>query len=259
MAPDAPDITSTNFTNTAKVDARAEIPCLRPMAEPARAALIHAARRHGGLGLRYQDLKVHKNGVKFTISKKYVSDHVLDATRRYTLVLIPEEPSVVQLAVAVTHRTPDQGARVVHAYPEPPAATLNTGERAVLAQVLSAGPSQGISTREFGTTRSLHALNLGLAIPSRWSAEAKEQVVLSVVHAFPSTKRARAQLRAPLEDAAGRLASCEYLYKGFYSRQNPLVREADLHHVEEARALVRAVARDLFTAVVDARSSAPEP
>lgn len=52
------------------------------------------ARRLGGLALRHQKLRVHKNGAKFTINKTYLDDGILSDAIPYTMILIPEDPPV---------------------------------------------------------------------------------------------------------------------------------------------------------------------
>lgn len=44
----------------------------------------------GGISFQHQELKVHKNGAKFTISKSYLDDGLLDENKLYTMFLIPE-------------------------------------------------------------------------------------------------------------------------------------------------------------------------
>ena len=63
---------------------------LNVMDEKERKKLIIDSRKFGGLSLRRQKLRIHRNGAKFPISKVYIDDEVLDPDIQYTLVLIPE-------------------------------------------------------------------------------------------------------------------------------------------------------------------------
>ena len=60
------------------------------MNEKDRNNIILEVQKCGGIGLRRQELKVHKNGAKFTINKVYIDDGLIDPEVKYTMVLIPE-------------------------------------------------------------------------------------------------------------------------------------------------------------------------
>ena len=57
---------------------------LNVMNEKERKRIILESRKFGGLSLRRQKLRVHKNGAKFPISKIYIDDEVLDPKISYT-------------------------------------------------------------------------------------------------------------------------------------------------------------------------------
>ena len=60
------------------------------MNEKERKKMIVDSHKFGGISLRGQLLRVHKNGAKFPISKAYIDDELLDPAVSYTLILIPE-------------------------------------------------------------------------------------------------------------------------------------------------------------------------
>ncbi|MFX0100859.1 MAG: hypothetical protein ACFFCS_14890 [Candidatus Hodarchaeota archaeon] len=60
------------------------------MAETERRKLIDNIKENGGIALRNQELKEHANGIKFLINKNYVLDGLLEASKKYMLLIIPE-------------------------------------------------------------------------------------------------------------------------------------------------------------------------
>ena len=47
---------------------------MKMMNEKDRKDIISEVQKFGGIGLRHQSLRVHKNGAKFPISKTYIDD-----------------------------------------------------------------------------------------------------------------------------------------------------------------------------------------
>jgi hypothetical protein len=55
-----------------------------------REAIIKEALKIGGITMQGKEIKMHKNGVKISVSKAYIDDKMLDAKSKYTVILIPE-------------------------------------------------------------------------------------------------------------------------------------------------------------------------
>ncbi len=52
--------------------------------------LTHLAWKNGGILMKGKEIKMHKNGVKISVSKAYIDDAILDANKKYTVILLPE-------------------------------------------------------------------------------------------------------------------------------------------------------------------------
>ena len=92
------------------------------MIEKDRKEIISEVQKFGGIGLRRQSLRVHKNGAKFPISKTYIDDELLDPEMVYTLILIPEIKIATKTTVILSYFARRKGPLVFYAYPE---STLN--------------------------------------------------------------------------------------------------------------------------------------
>lgn len=53
--------------------------------------LLDEASKLDGVCLQHQEIKVHSNGVKITLKKSYADDGLIDPSKSYTIVLIPEK------------------------------------------------------------------------------------------------------------------------------------------------------------------------
>ena len=76
---------------------------MKMMIEKDRKNIISEVQKFGGIGLRHQSLRVHKNGAKFPISKNYIDDELLDPEILYTLILIPEIKIATRTGVVLSY------------------------------------------------------------------------------------------------------------------------------------------------------------
>jgi predicted HAD superfamily phosphohydrolase len=56
-----------------------------------RETIIKTVQKIGGVTMQGKDIKIHKNGVKISVSKAYIDDKILDPQIKYTVILLPED------------------------------------------------------------------------------------------------------------------------------------------------------------------------
>ena len=149
---------------------------MKMMNETERKKMITDVFKFGGIGLRRQSLRVHKNGAKFPISKNYIDDEVLNPRVKYTVILIPEVFIAEKTSIILSFYEQARGFQLIHSYPEN---SLTPEEQWNILQNF-----ENIEEQEFFTVQSSltpASLNYQFQIPSTESENEKEILLLSVI------------------------------------------------------------------------------
>lgn len=145
------------------------------MNEKDRKKLILETRKFGGISLRHQTLRVHKNGAKFPISKVYTDDEVLDPNISYTLILLPEPKIASETKVSLSLFKRKKGPVIFYSFPEK---SLNFLEEESVANSMT----QSYNEKFFIHQSSLvSSLNYYFEIHSDWARGNKEMLLVSVI------------------------------------------------------------------------------
>lgn len=190
----------------------------------------------GGLVLEDQQLRVHKNGVKFTISKSYLDSEKLSPDRPYTLLILPEP---VDFAVVISYFDPLKGPKPLYVYPEK---ILTIEQRSAMANLMG-DESPGWFTRQ---TAGFAAMNLMFEIPSNWTRISKEVLLVSVASQRPFDWNLEERAQETCKKLEDQIRSLPEGYKAFYSYQAPQITNGDVDQMRELRASIRQFVKDAY-------------
>ena len=145
------------------------------MNERDRKKMILESRKFGGISLRRQILRVHKNGAKFPISKAYIDDELLDLNVSYTLILIPETKIATKNIVSLTIFKRRRGPLMLYSFPEN---SLNNLEQESISEMMT----QSFKERFFVNQSTIvSSLNYYFEIHSDWARGNKEMLMISII------------------------------------------------------------------------------
>ncbi len=180
------------------------------MNENDRKKLILESRKFGGIGLRRQTLRIHKNGAKFPISKAYVDDELLDLDISYTLILIPEAKIANENIVTLTIFKRRSGPNLFYSFPED---TLgNKEEESIIALM-----SQSFKEKFFIYKSSfVSSLNYYFEIHSDWARGNKEMLMISVILNQTINKEIEEIVQSFCLELESQLNSNEETFKALY-------------------------------------------
>jgi len=148
---------------------------MEAMNEKDRKKIILESQKFGGISLRRQKLRVHKNGAKFPVSKAYIDDELLDPEITYTLILIPEVKIASKSAIALNYFHRRIGPKTFYSYPED---VLNEDIKAIIANIGFQAGKDGFFVHQ---SSILSSLNHYFEIPSDWARGNKEIMEISVI------------------------------------------------------------------------------
>ena len=181
------------------------------MNEKTRKDIIFKSHKFGGISLRNQKLRVHKNGAKFPISKVYVDDEILDPELAYTLVLIPEVKIATKSAVVLNYFHRRIGPTLFYSYPDD---ALTQDETGRIAEVMTLSKAK----ESFFVHQSsvVSSLNYYFEIPSDWARGNKEMLLLTVILDKIITKEIEEKIQTICVEFVSRLKKNTELYKALY-------------------------------------------
>ncbi len=183
------------------------------MNEKNRKKLILESQKCGGISLRRQKLRVHKNGAKFPISKAYVDDELLDPEISYTMVLIPEAKIANQTVVSLTFFKRKSGPLIYYYYPEN---SLSITEKSSLVDIMVSASNEGFFIHQ---SSNLSSLNYYFEIQSDWARGKKEMLMISVILNTKIAKSIGHIILPICIDFESQLKSIKNLYKALYYRE----------------------------------------
>ncbi len=201
---------------------------MKMMIEKDRKEIISEVQKYGGIGLRHQSLRVHKNGAKFPISKNYIDDELLDPEIVYTLILIPEIKIATKTSVALSYFARKKGPLVFYTYPE---SILEEGFSVQIANIMVQVSKEGFFANQSSTVPS--TLNYYFEIPSEWARGNKEMLMISVFLDKPINKLLEKRIQEICTDFALQLKNAEGLFKALYMETIDKIPEKDRSDIKK--------------------------
>jgi len=197
------------------------------MKEIERKKLITDVVKYGGIGLRRQTLRVHKNGAKFPISKNYIDDEILDAKKTYTIILIPEIKIATDTSIILSFFTRRDDPLIFYSFPE---GALNISEKLNIIKNIDQTFKKEFYIQESSFIPS--SIHFYFEIPSEWARGKKEQLLLSIILNKPITPILEETLRPICKDFAIQLKNDENTFKGLYINHMDRVSEKDQQEIK---------------------------
>jgi len=180
------------------------------MKEKDRKKILLESRKFGGISLRRQMLRVHKNGAKFPISKAYIDDELLDPNVSYTLILIPEAKIATKTSVALTFFERRSGPHVFYSFPED---ALNNVEKESIVEIMT----QSFKERYFVRQSSIvSSLNYYFELHSDWARGNKEMLMISVILDRKINQALEEIIQSLCTDFETQLSSTKDIFKALY-------------------------------------------
>jgi len=214
---------------------------MKMMTEKDRKDIISEVQKYGGIGLRRQSLRVHKNGAKFPISKTYIDDELLDPEVVYTLILIPEIKIATKTSVVLSYFARKKGPLVFYAYPE---SFLEEDFSIQIASIMGQVSKEGHFIQQSSTVPL--SLNYYFEIPSEWARGNKEMLMISVVLDKPTNKLLEESIQEICTDFALQLKNTDGLFKALYMEAIDKTPEEDRSDIKKINESLRNKIRGLY-------------
>ena len=180
------------------------------MNEKDRKKILFESRKFGGISLRRQMLRVHKNGAKFPISKAYIDDEILDPNVSYTLILIPEAKIATKTSVILTYFKRRSGPHVFYSFPED---ALNNVEKEIIVEIMIQSFKERFFVRQSSIVSSL---NYYFELHSDWARGNKEMLMISIILDRKVSQAIEEIIQSLCTDFESQLSSIQDLFKALY-------------------------------------------
>ena len=197
------------------------------MNEIERKKIIADIIKYGGIGLRRQSLRVHKNGAKFPISKNYIDDEVLDPKNKYTVIIIPEIKIATDISILLSFFARRKGPSIFYSYPEK---ALTGTEKISIIQNMDQAYKKEYFVQQSSTLPS--SLNYYFEIHSDWARGKKEMLLISIIINKPITHIIEELLQPICIDFATQLKNEENSFKAIYINDMDRVPEKDQSEIK---------------------------
>ena len=214
---------------------------MKLMIEKDRKNIISNVQKFGGISLRRQFLRVHKNGAKFPISKTYIDDELLDPKIVYTLILIPEIKIATKTTVVLSYFARKKGPLVFYSYPED---ILEENFSTQIANIMGQVFKEGFFVHQSSTVPS--SLNYYFEIPSEWARGGKEMLMISVILDKITNKLLEESIQEICTDFALQLKNIEGLFKALYMEMIDKIQEKDRSDIKKINESLRAKIKALY-------------
>jgi hypothetical protein len=198
-------------------------------------------QKFGGIGLRRQSLRVHKNGAKFPISKTYIDDELLDPEIVYTLILIPEIKIATKTTVTLSYFARKRGPLVFYSYPED---ILDEGLSIQIANIMGQVIKEGFFVHQSSTVSS--SLNYYFEFHSDWARGNKEMLMISVILNKPTNQLLEESIHEVCADFASQLKNTEGLFKALYMKVIDKFPEKDRSDIKKINESLRTKIKELY-------------
>ena len=200
---------------------------MKMMNELERKRLITGVIEYGGIGMRRQALRVHKNGAKIPISKNYIDDEVLSPKNTFTVILIPETKIAANTSIILSFFNRKKGPIVFHSYPEN---TLIENEIMEIVQNMSYAFKKEFFVQHSSTVPS--SLNYYFEINSDWARGKKEMLLLSIIINQPITPILEKIIQPICLEFATQIKNEENSFKALYINQMESRSEKDQSEIK---------------------------
>jgi len=211
--------------------------------EKDRKKLILESQKYGGISLRRQKLRVHKNGAKFPISKAYVDDELLDPEISYTLILIPEVKIADQTIVSLTYFKRRSGPLIYYYYPEN---SLTVTEKASIVDTMISASNEKYFIHQ---SSNLSSLNYYFEILSDWARGKKEMLMISVILNTKITKSIEDIILSICIDFETDLTSIKDIYKALYDKDLGSFSDEEQSDIEKISRILRTKIKELHNKI----------
>jgi hypothetical protein len=214
------------------------------MNEKSRRDIIIEATKYGGITLRHQSLKVHKNGAKFTISKVYLDDEVLNPEIIYSLIIIPEAKIAAKSSVSLSYFHRKLGPIIYYSYPED---ALNTTERERITEVWVSDKNEisEAMVKDVNESYIVHqsslisSLNYYFEIPSEWSHGNKEILMLIIILNTLITREIEIKIYKLCTEFTSKLKDNKELFKALYNEEIKSFQDEEQASIRKQNGLLR--------------------
>ncbi|MFX0002040.1 MAG: hypothetical protein ACFE9C_12565 [Candidatus Hodarchaeota archaeon] len=214
---------------------------MKMMIEKDRKNIISEVQKFGGLSLRRQSLRVHKNGAKFPISKTYIDDELLDPEIVYTLILIPEIKIATKTTVALSYFARKKGPLVFYAYPK---GILEEDFSIQIANIMDQVFKEGFFVHQSSKVPS--SLNYYFEIPSEWARGGKEMLMISVILDKLPNRLLEKSIQEICTEFALQLKNSEGLFKALYMEVIDKIPEKERSDIKKINESLRAKIEALY-------------
>ncbi|NVM36767.1 MAG: hypothetical protein HWN81_14315 [Candidatus Lokiarchaeota archaeon] len=214
---------------------------MKMMSEKDRKEIISEVQKFGGIGLRRQSLRVHKNGAKFPISKTYIDDELLDPEITYTLILVPEIKIATKTTIALSYFARKKGPLVFYSYPE---GILDEGLSIQIANIMDQAFKEGFFVHQSSTVSS--SLNYYFEIPSEWARGNKEMLMISVNLDKPTNQLLEESIQEICTDFVLQLKNTKGLFKALYMKVIDKFPEKDHSDIKKINESLRTKIKEFY-------------
>ena len=214
------------------------------MDDIARKKIITDVVEYGGIGLRRQVLRVHKNGAKFPISKTYIDDEVLNPNITYTIILIPEIKIATETSILLSFFS-RKGPSIFYSYPDQ---ALKENEKINLMQHMD----QTYNNEFFINQSSIipTSLNYYFEIPSEWAQGKKEMLLIGIMPNEHITQGLKELLQPICVNFANQLKSDDNSFKGLYINQMNRFPENEQSEIEIYHNALKERMKNLYLQII---------
>ncbi|MFX1570687.1 MAG: hypothetical protein ACFFCV_20305 [Promethearchaeota archaeon] len=214
------------------------------MSEKDRKDIISEVQKFGGISLRRQSLRVHKNGAKFPISKTYIDDELLDPEMTYTLILIPEIKIASKTVVTLSYFERKIGPVIFYSYPE----DIQDDRLPLIINIMDQAYKEGYYVHMSSIVPS--SLNYYFEIPSEWARGNKEMLMISVTLEKPISKLLGQSIQEICTDFATKLKNIEGLFKALYMKEIEKFPEKEHSHIKKINESLRGKIEDFYQEII---------
>ncbi|MFX1234326.1 MAG: hypothetical protein ACFFBY_07150 [Promethearchaeota archaeon] len=215
------------------------------MHEKDRNRIILEAKKYGGLGLRSQMIRVHKNGAKFTISKVYLEDKLINPDASYSLILIPEAKVSSKLGVIITYFHRKKGPLIFYSYPED---VFTEREKYNASNLIEPAIKEKFFTYQ---TVFFSSMNYYFEIDSDWSWGNKEILMVTIVLNTSINEVIEENIELLCQELEIKFQDSEHIYKGFWMERLDEIKGvgSNKQEIESKAKLIRAYIKEFYNEI----------
>jgi hypothetical protein len=215
------------------------------MNENTRKKIIIEAKKYGGIGLRTQLLRLHKNGAKFPISKVYLEDKLINPDGLYTLILIPEAKVASKSGVIITYFHRKKGPIVFYSYPDD---AFSEREKLYTGDLMETAFKEKFFTYQ---TIFFSSMNYYFEIDSDWSRGNKEMILISVVINTSINEIFEEKVELLCQEFANKFQETESIFKGFWIGRLDEIKgiESKKHEIELKANLIQTYIKEFYNEI----------